>query len=442
MNCPKTLRRDLKYSSLDGFLFSICVGAGETFLPAYALAAGFGEVTAGYIAAIPFLAGATLQLAAPKLIGKFKSYRTWIVLLASLQGFSFLPLIAFASAGARFPEWLLFAVVTVYWFSGMAAGPAWNTWMVSLVPSGLRPKYFARRSRFAQFGLLIGLMTGGFLLHFAKSMNHELTAFAVLFMFSAFCRLASAFCLSRQSVSRAVCKQNHISVKALVERFRSGSDGRLVGFLLIFGVAVNLGSPFFNPFLLKQLGLSYVAFMFLIGASFVTKIAVFHWLGEASRRSTPYGLMRLGVIGTICLPVLWTVSRDFWFMLFVHVMTGAVWAFYELGLTLALFHAIRDEERTSFLSYYNFASALAVLAGTSIGGLILSRFGEAPRVYYAVFVLSALARFGAFFVLERAIVRIGATVQVHLPSPLRETVVYLKNRRSGAGDFPRIGSAS
>ena len=45
----------------DGFAFSIMVGIGETYLPAFMLTAGRGEMAAALIATIPMMTGSLLQ---------------------------------------------------------------------------------------------------------------------------------------------------------------------------------------------------------------------------------------------------------------------------------------------------------------------------------------------------------------------------------------------
>src|SRR5208337_2909956 len=147
---PTQLRSDLRAMSADASAFSVMVGIGETYLPAFALAVGVGQVAAGLLASVPPLAGAVLQLASPV-------------------------------AGA-IPTPLIFLVATLYWGSGMGTGPAWNTWVGTLVPSRLRAGYFSRRTRITQIGVLGGLLLGGAVLQVGTEMGQRLHAFAVLFL--------------------------------------------------------------------------------------------------------------------------------------------------------------------------------------------------------------------------------------------------------------------
>src|SRR5262245_19494775 len=92
-------RRDLQSILGDGLTYNVMVGIGETYLPAFALALGLGEVVAGLMATLPMLAGAAMQLATPWAIRRVGSHRIWVVGCACAQAVSFLPLMAIALAG-------------------------------------------------------------------------------------------------------------------------------------------------------------------------------------------------------------------------------------------------------------------------------------------------------------------------------------------------------
>src|SRR5690606_31772011 len=59
------LRQSLRYGVYDGALYSLMVGAGESYLALFVLAAGLGEVASGLVSTVPFLLGAVLRLASP-----------------------------------------------------------------------------------------------------------------------------------------------------------------------------------------------------------------------------------------------------------------------------------------------------------------------------------------------------------------------------------------
>ena len=58
----RELRSNLRHSWIDGLLFSGMVGVGETYLPAFVLASGHGELASGLVATVPMLTGALLSV--------------------------------------------------------------------------------------------------------------------------------------------------------------------------------------------------------------------------------------------------------------------------------------------------------------------------------------------------------------------------------------------
>src|SRR5687768_16131948 len=140
-------RHDMRCSVGDAASYSVMVGIGETYFAAFALALGTGETFAGLIATLPQLAGAALHLATPSLLGRFRSYRGWVVLCASLQAAALMimPIAAWFS-GRTAAAWV-FIAAAAYWAASQASGPAWNTWIEEIVPRRLRANFFACRSR-------------------------------------------------------------------------------------------------------------------------------------------------------------------------------------------------------------------------------------------------------------------------------------------------------
>ena len=86
----------------------------------------------------------------------------------------------------------LFAVASVYWGSGLGTNPAWNTWVGTIVPMRLRARYFARRTRFSQIGVLAGFILAGVGLQYGQRVGQLLDVFGFVFLAAGLCRLASA----------------------------------------------------------------------------------------------------------------------------------------------------------------------------------------------------------------------------------------------------------
>lgn len=82
------LRKDLKAIVGGDVTFSVMVGAGEAYIPAFVLAAGHREVMAGLVATLPMLVGAMCQLVTPAGVLRMRSNKRWVVACAILQATS------------------------------------------------------------------------------------------------------------------------------------------------------------------------------------------------------------------------------------------------------------------------------------------------------------------------------------------------------------------
>lgn len=376
----------------DGAAFSVMVGMGETYLPAYVLAMGMGAIAAGLISSIPLLIGAVLQLVSPMAVAKLRSHRRWVILCVVIQGASFIPLVAGALWGTL-PVTAVFLVAAVYWGAGLAAGPAWNTWIETVVPFHVRAPFFAWRSRLGQAGVLAGFLVGGLALQYGKHLGHPLYAFAAIFSVAAACRLMSAKFLSVHSEPAVKSEhQRHVSIRKLWRRIRCGGSERMLLYFLAVQVAVQISGPYFTPYMLGQLKVSYLDFMVLLATSFAAKIIALPALGRFACRFSARRLLWIGGTGIVPVAGLWLYAQNFWQLVAIQFIAGSVWAAYELAVFLLFFETIKRDERTSILTTFNLLNSVALGLGALCGGAVLKVLGECPEAYLAIFSLSSAVR--------------------------------------------------
>jgi MFS family permease len=413
----RDLRQNLSSSLVDAGSFSVMVGCGETYFPAFALALGLSQVSSGLVATLPLLIGSLLQLAAPFLLRRFGSYRRWVVLCVLCQAATFVALIALALE-RRIPATLLFVVAAVYWAAGLGTGPAWNTWIGTLVPVGIRARFFAWRTRIVQAGTLLGFVIGGLALQFGARSDAALISFAGLFAVAGLCRFLSGAALSRQTEPTPPGDdERHVSLREFASRF-GRLDGKFLLYLMAIQAAVQLSGPYFTPFMLKQLHLSYASYMVLVASAFGAKMLALPWLGHLAHR---YGARRLivwGSIGIVPLASGWLVSDHYAWLLVLQAVGGVAWAAYELSWFLLFFEMLPREERTSVLTTFNFGHSLASVVGSLVGGAVLLTLGEQRHVYLGLFAASTLLR---IVVVARMLPRFGNREPTPVGSRRRRT---------------------
>jgi len=140
--------------------------------------------------------------------------------------------------------------------------------------------------------------------------------------------------------------------------------------------------------MLKELHFSYVEYLVLISTSFASKAVFMPTIGAAVSRAGASRLLFVGGVGIVPLAGLWAVSDSFGWLLGVQILSGAIWAIYELCTFLLLFEHIPVHERTSVLTGFNLAHAIATVTGALIGGALLHAIGPSPVAYITLFLVS------------------------------------------------------
>lgn len=399
----RKLRNNLHLSTADATTFNVMVGLGETYFPAFALALGKGDRISGLIATVPMLAGALLQLVAMRAVPKLGSYRRWVVLCATVQALSFIPL-AIAAFKGSIPTFLLFLAAAVYWGAGQATVPVWNTWVEALIPSKIRAPYFACRTRLSQFGMLVGVIGGGLALHWGRESGIELTVFGVILLLAGLARFGSSRCLSAQTdvpFSRQPFTREVNPVTGKRDPILTKANKRLLRYVFLMQGGVYLSGPFFTAYMREHLHMSYFDYVVLISSAFAARIVVLSQLGSFAHRYGAHRLLWIGAIGIMPLPAMWLVSSNFYFLLALQIVGGMFWAAHELAMMLLFIDAIPRHSRMNVLSLYNLGNSAAMATGTIIGAEMLRMWGEIPSTYLTLFAVSSVIRIGALGLLKR-----------------------------------------
>jgi len=384
------LQRNLAVSTADAATFGVMVGIGETFLPAFALAVGLGEVMAGLVASVPLMAGGMIQMATPWVLSRFNHRQAWVVGASTLQALAFVPLIVAAYVGSISGLGLLL-VASIYWAGGLAGGPAWNSWIEQIVPRPVRASYFARRTRASQLATLLGFVCGGLLLQYGRGAGWVTTAFAVLFLVAFLFRMISVVMLvAHRTPPAKPVVPTHQSAASVAANTLNGRN--LLIYLVIVQGFVQISGPFFTPYMLKKLEMSYIVYTLLVATAFTAKIVSLAAWGKVAKKRGATWLLTVSAVAIVPLSSLWTVSQSVPWLIFIQSINGCIWAAYELGFFLLFFEALPQAQRVKMLTYYNFANTAAWCLGATVGALVLNAFSASVQGYYVLFYLSSFGR--------------------------------------------------
>lgn len=406
MRSESRTRRDLRAIWIDGMAWSVMVGMGEQSIPACALAVGASSVAAGLSTTVPMVVGATLQLVLAPVVSRVRSLQRWVVLTCGLQALVFVPLAAGAWRGTL-SEGVLYASATLYWTLGLAGNPAWVTWVEQHVPRALTHRFWARRQAWIHVFTMLGLLAAGFLLRRGSSDDAPLVAFALVFLGALLARLVSAWFLARQSeLELHPPAARRVAPLELLARFRRGHDGRLLVALLASQAALSFALPYFFPWLLGPRGFGYAEAMALLAAAVLGRFLALPAWGAFARRRSLAALFL--VSGALSVPVTlgWIVADGFVGLLAAQLFAGVALGGFELATFLAFFARIERNERTSVMTLFHLANALAFALGSLAGGALLAAQGgladTASSAFVVVFAVAAGLRLLAYLLVVRA----------------------------------------
>lgn len=413
------LRSNIRASFADGGLFSLMMGLGETFFSAYVLALGGSEIASGLIIAVPLMLGSILQLVTPYLVQRWGSHQRWVVVVVALQAAALLVMPVAALAGS-YSVACAFAAATIYWGAGLAANPAWSTWIEGLIPRRIRTRFFARRVRISQACLLVGFLAGGFALQYGKTNDRTLELFVVVFVIAAVCRFGSAWFLTRhRDGGQTAADDRYVTVRQLVSGGTNAAGAKLLTYLFAVQVAVYISGPYFAPFMLSKMDLSYQDYALLIGLTFVGKVIALPAWGRVAHYGGARRLLWIGGLTIVPISGLWIVSRSIVFLGILQFVGGITWAAFELAVLLMFFESIPRRDRTSVLAVYNFGNSASQVTGALIGAAWLRYFGRGVDSYLWLFVASSIARAATVALLARIPQsRLASEVVDHVTPPV------------------------
>ena len=198
---------------------------------------------------------------------------------------------------------------------------------------------------------------------------------------------------------KIIAKPLHQAISPGQEKVEIITPRNLIVYLAVVQGMVQVSGPFFTPYMLKHLELSYMHFATLIATAFIAKIIALASWGKFAKRQGAQWLLLLGGCLIIPLSSLWIVSANFYWLMAVQAVSGVAWAAYELGFFLMLFDSVPIVRRVRLLTIYNVANTSAWCAGALVGGTILSSIGVSSGAYFTLFAISSVGRAGALLFL-------------------------------------------
>lgn len=381
-------QKTARWSFIEVVFWSLMIGAGESYIAVFAISLGFSEAYVGFLMVVPLALASALQLVSPYFIKYFKTRQNFVVFFSLIQALTLLLL----NLVPREKETLhlgLFIIMTSYWFLSLSIGPAWNAWIVGLVPEDKRLSFFAVRGRIHELSLLVSVCACGYLLH-AYQGNQKV--FSVIFFLAFLFRLLSVIAyIKHPTESGEIVYLSASSWRSFVRWIKKTEVMSTIMFIGLLNLGVSIGSPFFTPYLMKNLGYTYEIYMVAIAVPLLSRALAYQVNQKLVFRFGVPKILYTSVVAIASFPALWTAFPSFASILLLQALMGWAWASFEYCFLLKQIYDFKSIERSRILSWTNFIVGVFTVIGVSIGSAIL---GKTPDFsdYQLVFTTSSVAR--------------------------------------------------
>jgi MFS family permease len=437
LNGPRrtsAVRSSLKFSVLDGAAYAAMLGLVQNYVTPMALALKATTSQIGLMISIPQLIVGFSQLAAPHLSEKAGSRKGLILPMVFVHAIMYIPILLIPFIIGDNQVWWLIAFITVSTVFGAIANPAWGSLMADLVPIRLRGRYFSSRGMVAGTITLVFSFVAGGILQFLTHV--PFIGFAILFGGATAFRLLSFYFLARmyEPVSEENGK-NDRSLFHMVSHVGSTNLGRFTLYIALMCFSVNLASPFFSVYMLRDLSFNYLTYTVIVSFASISSLAFLTYWGRRADFAGNIKVIRVTSCLLPVVPLLWLVSNNVYYLIFAQIISGFAWSGFNLAAVNFVYDASEARNRTKHIAVFNTITCLATFLGALIGGYLAPHLpallGYQLR---SLFTLSGLCRGMVVFFLLREIIEVRRVPTVPLsrflmvrPPPMR--LVLEKIRR-------------
>jgi MFS family permease len=393
-----------RYSIKEGIFAHIQGSLGGKYISPFAIAINSSNSIVALLTAVSGLLGPLAQVFSSRLIEKYP--RKKIVVMAVLfELLMWLPFIVIAilfyfNILVNLLPFLVLFSFSLYVIMGNIASPAWFSWMGDIVDEKYRGRWFSKR------GLILGFVAGvfailsAFLLNYFKSKNWTIFGFIILFFLAFITRLISWRILRKQYEPKIKLKKGYyFSFWDFLKKAPETNFGKFAIFRALLGFSVSISSSLLAIYLLRNLNLSYVAYMIIIFSASAFSLLVLNLWGVLADK---YGNYRILVVTTIFIPIvpiLWILSKNPIYMIFVpSLISGISWAGFDLSASNFVYDNVSSQKRGLAVSYLNLLNGIGVFFGASLSAILIKYLTVSfIEPLFLIYILGGIMRMGVVF---------------------------------------------
>ncbi|MBU5689868.1 MAG: MFS transporter [Candidatus Aenigmatarchaeota archaeon] len=386
------VKKNVENSVKEGALHSVKLGAGESYINAFAIKVlNFTNTQIGLLTSLPLFLGYFSNIFTSKIIDKLNSRKKLIVIGAFINALCFIPIfLSFFIKGYEFP--FMLASVTLYFVSDLIVTPAWISLMGDIIPDRIKPIFFGERNKINNLVAFCFMLISGIILHNVSGIS-QIYAFGIIFFIAFLAKLGSFFMHTKIYEPNYVSDEfEKFSIGDFIKKLKYTKFGIFVIYMCVFTFSFRIAAPFFSVYMFRDLNFTYWQFAIITTGNAIATIISMPWWGKYIDEYGNKKIMSLTGLLIPFIPFLWMLSENIVYLFIVEIFSGFVWAGFNLSTFNFVFYSTSSEKRARAYSYYNILIGFSIISGTMFGTWLL-KFGYFFKSeIFIVFIVSSIAR--------------------------------------------------
>ncbi len=371
----------IRWFWLDGIFTTVSDNLYLGFIILYALAYGASTSELGLLAAIQNLLGAVSLFPGARLADRARRRKwlvTWSVGGVARVSLLALALVPWVASTPRAAIWLIIGLNGLRSFMSNFGNPAWTVLIGELVPRFLRAAYFANRNLTMGLAALLVAPLAGWLIKAGNGLGGlPQLGYQAVFLLAFGTGLLGTLCFLRipepHGMPRTACPTGAGPLWGAIAGNRTFMGLVVSGF--VWNLALQVAAPFFNVYLVRDLGAGAGTVGILAGVN-----TLFGLIGSAvfGRFMDRAGAVRTQALTGLMIPIIptaWIWVSAPWQVGVLEAYAGLVWAGYNLANFTLLLELTPSAHRSQAVALYQTVVFGSAVLGPLLGGWLADALG-------------------------------------------------------------------
>lgn len=397
-----------------GMAFFPVVGnlAGTPIFTGYIRYLGANDFIFSLIMALPVLGG-IMQVLGAYLLEITGKRKPLFLIAGFIHRLAFIPIavvpLLFTEEFRHTSVWVIAAIVTISSMASSLVSISFMSWMGDLIPEDIKGSFFSKRTMISTIMSLFASLIAGYLIDSISGLK----GFAIIISIAAIFGVLDITCFFRVKEPKMSLNAEGISLMKIVTMpFKNKNYMNFVIFNCLWMFGLNIATPFFNVYMIENLGMKYFT-VFLLGpvlSNFMTILFIRRWGGLADKFGSKL-VIKICTSIIFLLPFAWlfVTPANFVPIIIGNSLSGIFWPGYDMSqLNLTIWLA-PNKNRSIYIANHSLFIALFgtaipyVIGGGVMTGLkaMLSAMapvyflGQELNAFHLLFILSGLIRLSA-----------------------------------------------